>query len=202
MSVTGAMHKDSWCCFCICFSVKSDLPFATGSLHLRYLQLYKDQGSCLGEPREAAACLARRWVGVRALPGTSHPRPLSWVGVGAETHRFVFLMQDPDWSHPVPPGCRCFITVPVLLNHEGLSQLKIYWKLCPNIYKQKGKLEVWYSHVKAFNLQILWKKHSLCIPVHECSVYCQWVGLFVFIIFNRPLRSSLESCSKAHRWMV
>lgn len=63
----------------ICLSVKSNLLIATGSLHLRYLQLYKDQASCLGEPRKAI-CLARRWVSEH-FPVVSHP--MSWVRMGA-----------------------------------------------------------------------------------------------------------------------
>lgn len=65
----------------ICFSVKSDL-IATGSLHLWYLKLFKDQASCPGEPKKAAICLFRRWAS-KHFPVISHPCPVSWVGVGA-----------------------------------------------------------------------------------------------------------------------
>lgn len=110
ISVTEVRHSVSWCCFCIfckvCgFSVKSDLPFARGSLHPRYLQWYKDQTSCLGEPGKAAICLARRdrLVGVKALPRNKPSLPSVMGRSGRRNLQVSVHDARPRWVSPNSP---------------------------------------------------------------------------------------------------
>lgn len=105
----------------ICLSVKLDFLTAMGGLHLRYLQLYEDQASCLGWLRRPTICPSTGgcqstswwWAILTLLPPLSHHDPKGagksyWVWVPGYQQWKLNDIQLIPWIHLYSFTCICY----------------------------------------------------------------------------------------------